>query len=366
MAINLFCKQCKVTSSLRAKVCGNCGQPFGASRKYRVAVKLPDGKRVSRVVESLSIAKKLEAKLKTEAMQGELLGVRSVPRLGVVWERYLAWAKLNKKSWKTDQYLWKKHLGPRLEGKRMDRVVSMDVQTILDGMRLQGSYAPATVKHVLVLLRRVYNWSREMGLYKGANPTNGIKPPRLNNQRVEFLSKQELGRLLEVLETWKNRRVALLVKFALFTGCRRGELLRLRWDDVDLDALTLRLRDPKGGTDVILPLSEAAGDVLEAARGCVPAAECQYVFPNGKGQRRRCIKKSWARIKEMADLPKDFRFHGLRHSFASYLASSGEVTLYTIQKLLNHKSPRMTVRYAHLLDDTLRVGAGVMGRLNQR
>lgn len=363
MAISLFCKKCKVSSGLRTKVCAKCGEPFGTSKKYRVVVSLPEGGRVSRVVDSLAMARKLEAKLKTEAMQGELLGVRSVPRLGVVWERYLAWAKLNKKSWKTDQYLWQKHLGPRLEGKRMNRVTSMDAQAILDDMRLQGRYAPATVKHVLVLLRRVYNWSREMGLYKGTNPTDSIKPPRLNNQRVEFLSKQELGRLLEVLEAWKNRRVALLVEFALFTGCRRGELLRLQWDDVDLDALTLRLRDPKGGMDAVLPLSEAAGDVLRAALECLPAPECPYVFPNGRGQRRRCIKKTWARIKERAELPNDFRFHGLRHSFASYLASSGEVTLYTIQKLLNHKSPRMTARYAHLLDDTLRAGAGVMGKM---
>jgi hypothetical protein len=71
----------------------------------------------------------------------------------------------------------------------------------------------------------------------------------------------------------------------------------------------------------------------------------------------------WARIRKQAKISKGFRFHGLRHTFASYLASSGELDLYTLQKLLNHQTPEMTQRYAHLLDEALRRGANVADRM---
>lgn len=360
MAINLFCAKCKVSTTLSAKKCRRCGEPFGENRKYRVDVKSGDGKRASRVVDSIAVARKLEAKLKVQSMEGELFAVREVPRVGEVWDRFLEWAKSNKRTWKNDLYLWGKHIGPVLNGKLMNRVTPMTVQGILDGLRAQGTYTPATVKHVLVLTRRVYNWAREMGLYSGDNPTSTIKTPKLNNVRIDCLSREELGRLLATLNRWRNRRVAQLVKFALFTGCRRGEILSLRWADVDLDAQAIRLRNPKGGKDEVIPVNAEAAGVLREALAMRPSPECLYVFPSKSGGQRTCIKRVWARIKHKAGLPEDFRFHGLRHTFASYLASSGKVSLYVLQRLLTHKTPVMTQRYVHLMDETLREGANAL------
>jgi integrase len=90
----------------------------------------------------------------------------------------------------------------------------------------------------------------------------------------------------------------------------------------------------------------------------------EYVFPGLEGKQRQDAKKAMNRIKEQAGLPKSFRpLHGLRHVYASMLASSGQVDLYTLQKLLTHKSPMMTQRYAHLRDEALKSASYLMGKL---
>ena len=97
-----------------------------------------------------------------------------------------------------------------------------------------------------------------------------------------------------------------------------------------------------------------------------PNTESPYVFPGRDGNQRVDVNHQVNRIKARADLPKDFRpLHGLRHTYASMLASSGKVDMYTLQKLLTHKDPRMTQRYAHLRDETLKKASKMAGDLIQ-
>jgi integrase len=159
------------------------------------------------------------------------------------------------------------------------------------------------------------------------------------------------------LELWNNQRVALLVKFALFTGFRRGEIFALKWDNVDLENGIITLKDTKGGKDTNLPVSDVALNIIRKAKELLPTPQCPYVFPSRTGNKRTSFGNTWTKIKKFANTPPKFRFHGLRHTFASYLASSGNVSQYTLQKLLTHKTPQMTQRYAHLFDETLREGA---------
>ena len=151
------------------------------------------------------------------------------------------------------------------------------------------------------------------------------------------------------------------MKMALFTGMRRGELFRLQWQDVDFDRGFIHIRDPKGGQDQKIPLNAAARELLAAS----PPEPAALMFsPDAVGTRRTDINKQVTRIKEAAGLPKDFRaLHGLRHVYASMLASSGQVDLYTLQKLLTHKSAAMTQRYAHLRDEALRRASDLAGEL---
>ncbi|TVM07525.1 site-specific integrase, partial [Oceanidesulfovibrio indonesiensis] len=162
-------------------------------------------------------------------------------------------------------------------------------------------------------------------------------------------------------EAEDNFQAANLMRLALLTGMRRGELFRLQWDHVDFERGFIRLVNPKGGVETSIPLSTDARRVLENHPRLDHSA---YVFPGRNGQQRVDINKQVNRIKERAGLPKDFRaLHGLRHVYASALASSGKVDMYTLQKLLTHKSPTMTQRYAHLRDETLRNASDLAGSL---
>jgi len=139
---------------------------------------------------------------------------------------------------------------------------------------------------------------------------------------------------------------------------RRGELFNLKWSDVDFDQGFLYIRDPKGGPDQKIPLNKEARRVLESH----DRIGSKYVFPGRNGNRRVSVKTPINRIKKRAGLPSNFRpLHGLRHAFASMMVSSGQVDLYTLQKLLTHKDSRMTQRYAHLRDDALKRASNVAG-----
>jgi integrase len=129
---------------------------------------------------------------------------------------------------------------------------------------------------------------------------------------------------------------------------------------VDFDKGFIHIIGPKGGKDQTIPMNQAARDLLTAH----PRTGSTYVFPARGGNQRTDISKQVTRIKRAAGLPKDFRpLHGLRHTFASMLASSGQVDLYTLQKLLTHKNPVMTQRYAHLRDEALRRASDLAGDL---
>ena len=148
---------------------------------------------------------------------------------------------------------------------------------------------------------------------------------------------------------------------ALYTGMRRGEMFKLQWKNVDFERGFITLVDTKGGKDQLIPLNDAARGLLNSIKRVKGSP---FVFPGREGNQRVDINKALSEIKRKAGLPKDFRpLHGLRHVYASMLASSGQVDMYTLQKLLTHKDPRMTQRYAHLRDDALKKAANLAGQI---
>ena len=225
-------------------------------------------------------------------------------------------------------------------------------------VKLLKTKKAGTVKNILELLRRIIMFGVKKNLSEG--PGFIIEMPKVNNQKTEDLTPEQLGRLLTTLEEEKNIQAANLMRLVLFTGMRRGELFRLQWDDIDFNRSLINIRDPKGGVDQKIPLNNAAHDLLENH----PRTKSKCVFPGHNGKQRNYIIKPVNRIKERAGLPKDFRpLHGLRHVFASMIASSGKVDMYTLQKLLTHKSQQMTQRYAHLRDDVLKKASNLAGNI---
>jgi integrase len=147
------------------------------------------------------------------------------------------------------------------------------------------------------------------------------------------------------------------MKLALFTGLRRGELFKLKWADVDFERGFISIRESKGGISQKIPLNDQAREVLENY-----PRTAENVFVRRDGKPFVDIHRRVNKIKEAAGITGYFRsLHGLRHVFASMLASSGQVDMFTLQKLLTHKSPIMTQRYAHLRDETMRNASNLAG-----
>jgi integrase len=231
----------------------------------------------------------------------------------------------------------------------------------LTGNLKKKDLAAQTQKHVLSLIVRIDRWgSKSLDDYDKI-PFK-IEYPRLNNEKTEVLTPEQFKRLIDVIEAYPDIQVRNFVKMVLHTGMRRGELFKLRWEHVNFDTGFILIKDPKGMIDQKIPMNEAAKELLQNHPR--PFPDSSFVFPGRGGKQRVCINKRVNEIKTLAGLPKDFRpLHGLRHVFASMLASSGQVDMYTLQRLLTHKSPAMTQRYAHLADERLMAAANVTNDL---
>ena len=267
-----------------------------------------------------------------------------------LWQEYLEAKKL--KGLKTDTSRFEKHIEPAFGNKRPEDIDPLSVERFR--RNLSKNRATQTVNNTLELLRRITNFGTEQRLTLGLDFK--IKLKKANNETTEDLTPEQLKRLLKVLDAEEDRFAANFMLMALYTGMRRGELFKLKWEDVRFHTGFIHIIAPKGGPAQRIPMNKAARQVLQNH----PKGKSPYVFPGKNGKQRVDIKKPVNRIRKAAKLPPGFRpLHGLRHVYASMLASSGKVDLYTLQKLLTHKSPQMTQRYAHLRDAALKDAANV-------
>ena len=279
--------------------------------------------------------------------------------INALWDEYIVTYPENK-SLSNEAQKFDRNIRNTIGHKEPGDIVPLDVDRIRLKLQQEGKHT--TAARVLELLRRTINF----GIKRNLVPPLAFKieVPRLNNQVTEDLTPQQLTKLLKTLDEDEDQLCANLMRLALYTGMRRGEISKLKWDDIDTDRGFIQIRDPKGGPDQKIPLNDVARGVFNA----IPKdAESPYVFPGRKkDEHLKDMRKSIARIKEKAILPDGFRpIHGLRHVYASMLASSGQVDMYTLQKLLTHKSPVMTQRYAHLRDDVLKRASEVASNIIQ-
>jgi len=184
------------------------------------------------------------------------------------------------------------------------------------------------------------------------NPARGIKKYTLK-PRERYLSPKELAALGEALTAaeaeGENPYAVAAIRLLTLTGCRKSEILSLRWDWVDFERAALRLPDSKTGAKSV-PLGAPALELLNAL---ARIEGNPHVIPSAKGDGHFIgLQKVWKRIRARAGMD-DLRLHDLRHSFASVGVASGD-SLYIVGKLLGHTQSRTTQRYAHLADDPLR------------
>lgn len=260
-----------------------------------------------------------------------------------------------------DEYrrLLEKHVKPKLGTKPVAEVTRADIARLHHGLRAR----PYIANRVLAVLGKAFTLAERWGLRPegSSNPARGVDRYR-ERARERFLSTAELARLGDVLRRADTAAGALELKVSpfgvaalrllLLTGCRRDEVLGLRWRDVDFERGLLLFPDSKTGAKTV-PLSAPAAELLAD----LPRLEgSPWVLP-GRDPAKRFVglRNQWLRVREAAGL-EDVRLHDLRHSFASVAAGGGE-SLPLIGALLGHTQAQTTKRYAHLADDPRRGAA---------
>ena len=216
---------------------------------------------------------------------------------------------------------------------------------------------PTMANRVVDMLSRLFNMAEAWGFApQGGNPCRFVQKYK-ERSCERFLSEEEfrwLGRVLDAVEAEGRVSASAVaaIRLLMLTGCRLGEIVTLRWEDVDLEAGELGLRDAKTGARQVA-LSPAALRVLST----IPrVADNSWVIAGRKpGTRLGNLNASWLVVRARAGL-KDVRLHDLRHSFASRALALGE-SLSMIGKLLGHRKAQTTARYAHLAQDSVKASA---------
>jgi len=270
-----------------------------------------------------------------------------------LWEEY-AKQRTPNLNFKKDENRFKKYVKDPFGKKEVSEIYPLDVDRVR--LKYLKTHSPQTVKHILALLKRLVNFGVKKALCPPLSFT--IEMPRVDNIKDDSLSDDQLKSLLEAIEADDHPHAGNIMLLALFTGMRRGSLFNLKWNDIDFNKGFITLRDPKPGKDDIIPLNDQAREILENHI----KTNSEYVFPGKGGKKRTTAQKSINRIKNNAGLPKETRpLHSLRHTFSSLAVSSGEIDLYTLQKLTTHKTFSQLQRYAHLADKKIKQGGNAAG-----
>jgi integrase len=232
--------------------------------------------------------------------------------------------------------------------------------------KFHGSMAriPRRANYVTSTLRAMMNFSERIGIRPPhSNPCKGVEFFR-ERARERFLSEVEIGAAADAIEQAEREGVigphaAAGLRLALFSGARSGEVTAIKWEHIDWSRKLARLPDSKGNVPRTIHLSDAAIEVLKTLPRVGP-----FVIAGAKpGEAYRNLTRAWGTAREYAGL-HDVRLHDLRHSFASLAAGRG-VSLMMIGKLLGHRVPATTLRYAHLARDAVSAVSDEIGTAMQ-
>jgi integrase len=284
-------------------------------------------------------------------------------------DRYIGeYAKPHKgsRSAEEDERNLKLHIRPELGKLRVGAVTKQDILKLHHKMR----ETPTAANRVASLLSKMLGLAEEWGMRpEGSNPCRKVKHYE-EKSHERFLSGDELKRLGEALdaaehdaENPEHPHAIAVIKLLVLTGCRRNEILSLKWSYIDFERGTIRLPAKRGVRTVRL-----AAPALNLLARLPRFAGTEFVFPLARGSsaskehnRRRgaghftAIERAWYRIRTAAGL-EDVRLHDLRHTFASW-AVSGGASLHMTGNLLGHRRAATTQRYAHLAEDPTQVAA---------
>jgi integrase len=295
---------------------------------------------------------------------------RDLVTFGDYFEKvYFLQAKAEKvlKSHDRERSLFKLWLKPLLGKLALKDISPIHLEKLKKNMA-DDAKSPRSIVYALAVVRQVLNSAKRHGVFTGDNPVKKVRLPSINNRRLRFLSQEEAESLLEALrrEDIDTHHMAVL---SLFCGLRIGEILKLRWVDVDPGRGLLTVRNSKSGRTRFANITEQAREALLARAIGKPD---DLIFPDtrkkyrGKQKRRNETPRTFERVVDELKLNEgreDRRdhvvFHTLRHSHASWLVQAG-VDLYVVKEMLGHSVISQTERYSHLRPGDTRAASKVL------
>ena len=349
-------------------------------KSYHVQVRLKGFPPQTQSFDSKTVAKQWAAMVETELKNGRYLPRVEAQRHSVtdLLDRYRK-DVLSQKSAKLvrDQTVhldwWESKLGRYNLAELNSNLIAQARNALSNEVSELGRVrAPATVVRYMAALSHALNTAAGEWGWLEKSPLNGVKKPKVANERRNFLSDEEIQRTLDAARQSENLFLYTVVLLALSTGMRQSEILNLRWRNVlvddDADIGLLVMETTKNGEARTAPLAEDAFKAVMSLRskvtqdhaGRLPAD--QLLFPSKTAPNKPVeIRKAWDTCRKRAEL-NDFRFHDLRHTAGSLLAMSGASTR-EIAEVLGHKTMAMAKRYSHLTHKHL---GSLVTTMNQR
>jgi len=328
----------------------------GGDVSYRVIVRVKGYPTQCATFSQKKMADEWAAKTEIAIKEGSHLAVVAARRhtLGEAIDRYLTDVLPTKRKVRDEVFrhlaVWKELLGKyALIAVKPDVIKKAWADIATRETPKGGQKSPSTLNRYMASLSVVFTYAYKNLEWMDTNPIEKIKKYQEPRGRVRYLTDDERERLLSACKESLNPLLYPVVILALTTGARQSEILNLRWADIDLAAKRAILHETKNGERRTLPIVEPALSLLRGLADKKDDAEFVFYSRRDTGKTHHAnITNAWYAALKKADI-KDFRFHDLRHTAASYLAMHG-ASLAEIAEILGHKTLQMAKRYAHLSD----------------
>lgn len=326
----------------------------GAPKKVLVGKKTASSDFTSRDAYS----KLIEVKYKLQHDQEPTIKGARVNKIKLddIWDKYLVWAKNNKKTWDDDLSRYDKHIKPSFGDKAVKSLSSLDFENLKQDL-YKKDLSASTIKHCLAIVRQVFNYAIKHDFIKNiANPVGAgrVKMPQLDNTRLAFLTKKQSKELIDILYT-TNKNTYYLVLTLLMTGARLSEVTTLTWSHVNFNTNTIFFKKTKRGNERHIIMSPQLLEAFKELRIIANEKNSEYVITREDGTLHNEMPRHFGTAAEViitGNTQKDIKYkitaHSLRHTHASWLAESG-LDILQIKEQLGHKTIEMTMRYAHLI-----------------
>lgn len=335
-------------------------------KNYQVTIRIKGHPTTVQTFQRKTDAKQWAQETESAIRNGRFFASSEMRRktLGELIDRYLKTVAPKRPEPKKERWQlgwWKKHLGARLLVDITPVLLTEYREKLENELGDNGKPRSASTinKYISTLSQAIRVAIEEWGWMKD-NPTLKIKKPKIENERIRFLSEAEKDALLKACRKSESPYLYCVVLIGLTTGMRFAEILALKWPDVDFERNVIRIMKSKNKERRVVPMADMVQRELQKIRS-VPRIDTDYVFARADGKKPIEIRKRWYQAVEASGI-EDFNFHDLRHTAASYLTMSG-TTPIELMHICGWKTMQMAKRYAHLSEQHTH---GVVNRMVEK